>query len=92
MSSYRLNLYISGRSGQSDRIISKLRALLDEALPDDYTLKVVDVLEQPEIIDRMKISFTPVLVLEHPLPVRRVFGDLSDTDQVLQSLNLPHEF
>jgi circadian clock protein KaiB len=55
---------------------------------DDYELVVIDVLERPQLAEDEKILATPMLVKELPMPIRRIIGDLSDTEKVLLGLDL----
>ncbi|OGS01120.1 MAG: circadian clock protein KaiB [Elusimicrobia bacterium RIFCSPLOWO2_12_FULL_59_9] len=88
MSPIILKLYIAGHTANSERAITNLRGLCEEALRGEYELTIIDVLERPETASQDGILATPSLILESPLPARRVIGDLSDGEQVLQGLGL----
>lgn len=88
MSELRFTLYIAGQTTRSERAIRNLRRICEELLARSYSLEVVDVLERPEIAESERILTTPTLVKESPLPLRRLVGDLSDTEKVLLGLNL----
>jgi circadian clock protein KaiB len=85
---YLLKLYITGRTPRSERCISNLRAICDRELEDQYELKIIDVLENPQLAGDEKILATPTLIKELPPPLRRIIGDLSDTEKVLLGLDL----
>lgn len=85
---YKLRLFVTGRTPQSQRALLNLRGILDSVLHIDYELEVIDVLEYPELAEREKILATPTLVRRVPEPVRKIVGDLSDREKVLSSLEL----
>lgn len=87
MSKYVLRLYVTGRSPRSEHAIANLKHLCEEELKD-YTVDIIDVLEQPQLAENEKIMATPTLIKELPPPLRRIIGDLSATDQVLLGLDL----
>lgn len=88
MRHFQLTLYVSGKSVRSERTIAHLRWMLDEVTGGRYELHVCDVLEEPQAAERDKVLATPTLILTSPQPVRRIVGDLSDTDRVLPYLGL----
>lgn len=88
MSTYVLKLYIAGKSPRLENSIAGLRRTLDDELKEDYELKIYDVIEQPQLAEDAKILATPTLVRELPLPVRRIIGDLSDSDKIFFGLDL----
>jgi len=65
-----------------------LRNLCEEYLPDRYSIEVVDLLENPTLAQRDQILAVPTLVRKLPPPVRRIIGDLSNTERVLVGLDL----
>jgi len=85
---YKLRLYVTGRSAQSQQAINNLRAVLDSAHQCEYDVEVVDVLEHPELAEKDKILATPTLVKMRPEPIRKIVGDLSERDKVVRSLDL----
>lgn len=85
-----LQLFVTGQSVRSQRAVSNLRRLC-ELLGDACELQIVDVLERPELAEAERILATPTVIRQRPLPVRRVIGDLSDADRVMQWLDLPAE-
>lgn len=88
MSKYLLKLYITGQTARSHRAIANLRRICDEQLVDQYELIVIDVLERPQLAEDEKILATPTVVKELPTPMRRIIGDLSDSERVLVGLDL----
>lgn len=89
--SYVLKLYIAGSSIRSQRAIQSLHEIFSPLMDIEYSLEIIDVLQQPELAEKAKILATPTLVLEVPPPKRRIVGDLSDRQQVLLTLNLVSE-
>lgn len=83
-----LKLYITGRTGRSERAITNLRRICEEELKGNCEIVVIDVLENLELAQNEKIIATPTLVKELPPPARRIVGDLSDTQNVLLGLDL----
>ena len=85
---FLLRLYITGQSPKSERAIANMRRICEQELHGQYELSVIDILERPQLAEDEKILATPSLVKELPLPLRRVIGDLSDTEKVLLGLDL----
>lgn len=83
-----LRLYVTGRTPRSERAIQTLRKLCDTELRGRYELVVVDVLVNPQLAEDEKILATPTVVKALPPPMRRIIGDLSDTEKVLLGLDL----
>ena len=82
-----LRLYIAGRSVRSERALSNMKRIGDRDL-QDYELTVIDVLERPDEAEKAGILATPTLVKESPLPTRRIIGDLSNEEKVLEGLSI----
>lgn len=85
---YELRLYVTGQTTRSERAIRNLRRLCDENLRGMFEMVVIDVLERPHLAEEDKIIATPTLVKKLPPPMRRVIGDLSDRERVLEGLDL----
>jgi circadian clock protein KaiB len=88
MTTFRLRLYITGSTPQSQRALDNLKLICDAELPGVYEVEVVDVLENPALAELEKILATPTLVKRLPEPVRKIIGDLSDREKVLLGLDL----
>lgn len=86
---YALCLYVAGSTPQSTRAIKNLKAICEAHLRDRYTLTVVDLYQQRERAREAQIVVAPTLVRERPHPVRRLIGDLSQTERLLAMLELP---
>jgi circadian clock protein KaiB len=88
MEEFTLKLYITGMTAKSERAIANLRRICNEELEGKYTLKVIDILEHPQLAEDEKIIATPTLIKSVPPPLRRIIGDLSNTEKVLLGLDL----
>ena len=86
-----LRLYVVSGTQLSDRAVGTLRRLQSEHLSGGASIEVVDVRERPEEAEAAGVLATPLLVRVSPEPVRRIVGDLSDTERVLWSLGLARE-
>lgn len=85
---YVFTLYISGMNSHSLVALKNLKKICDEHLQDQHEIKVIDLLINPEKSSENRIVAIPTLVKELPLPVRRLMGDLSNTNQVLINLEI----
>jgi len=85
---YILKLYIAGMTPLSQRSIANAKRICEEHLPGRYKLEVIDISQQAQLAKESQISAVPTLIREFPLPLRRVVGDLSDTQHVLLGLDL----
>lgn len=83
-----IKLYVTGRTPRSQQAIRNLERICQEELEGRYELIVIDVLERPQLAEDEKILATPTVVKELPIPMRRIIGDLSDTERVLLGLDL----
>lgn len=85
---YQLRLFVTGATPRSTRAIENLLAICDEHLKDRYTLEVVDVYQDPQVLQTEQIVAAPTLIKSLPLPMRRLVGDLSNEERVLLGLDL----
>lgn len=88
MNRYALTLFVLGDSPRSARAIENLKRLCEGRLRGVCDVEVVDVGADPERADTDRVMAVPTLVRVSPLPVRRVVGDLSDADRVLDGLGI----
>lgn len=82
---YCLRLYLAGTTPRSLQSLKNLKALCEDYLQGRYELEVIDVYQTPLKDDILAI---PTLIKQLPLPMRRIIGDLSDTEKVLMGLDL----
>ena len=85
---FELRLYVAGQSPRSVRALENLRKVCDEHLAGRYRVEVIDLLENPALARGDEIVAVPTLVRKLPEPIRKIIGDLSDTDRVLVGLQL----
>jgi len=85
---YVLKLYVTGVTPRSQTALKNLEKILDEDYKGVYSLKVIDVIKQPQLAEDDKILATPTLIKILPPPVARIIGDLSDREKVLLGLDL----
>jgi circadian clock protein KaiB len=83
---YVLRLFVAGHSVNTRRILENLHELLERSLGYPYTMKVIDVLTNPEQAEIDQVSATPTLVKVWPQPIRRIVGDIDNVDKLLQML------
>lgn len=83
-----LRLYVAGQSPKSVRAIENLASVCREHLAGQYHLEVIDLLENPALARDDEIVAVPTLIRKLPEPIRRIIGDLSDTDKVLVGLQI----
>ncbi len=86
---YVLRLYVAGMTPRAGRAIENVRAICDQHLDGRYDLEVIDVYQQPVLARGQQIVAAPTLIRELPLPLRRIIGDMSNTDRVLLGLDIP---
>jgi len=86
---YDLTLFVSGASDLSARAIADARRLCDVHLSGRSQLSVVDMRDDPAAVLSNQVLAAPTIVRRLPLPVRKIVGDLSDTDKVLRALGIP---
>ncbi len=91
MCKFKLYLYMSGETPPSVADAYNLRVLLDKELKGQYSLEVINVLDNPQRAQEDKILATPTLVKASPPPEKRVVGDFADKERVLTALGLTAE-
>ncbi len=84
----RLQLYVSGATPRSALAIANIKAIGEGRLQGRCDLEVIDACQQGELLRNQQIVVLPTLIKHLPLPIRRMVGDLSDTESVLLSLGL----
>jgi circadian clock protein KaiB len=83
-----LRLYVTDRSPKCLRAIENLQRVCEEHLAGRYQIKVVDLLENPRLAAEDQILAVPTVVRRLPQPIRKLVGDLSDTERLLVGLQL----
>jgi circadian clock protein KaiB len=85
---WNLRLYTAGQSPKSLAALANLKRVCDEHLAGRYSIEVVDLLKNPRLAKDDQIVAIPTLVRKLPEPLRRIVGDLSDTERALVGLQL----
>lgn len=85
---WHLRLYVAGRSPKSLKTYANLIEMCEEHLGARYDVEIVDLVENPQLAAGDEIVALPTLVRRLPAPMRKVIGDLSDSDHVLVGLQL----
>ncbi len=85
---WELRLYVAGQTPKSITAFENLRKLCEEHLAGEYMIEVVDLMKNPQLAKGDQIVAIPTLVRKLPQPIRKIIGDLSNTERVLVGLNL----
>ena len=85
---YVLQLFVAGILPNSTRAIINIKAICEKYLKGKYELDVVDIYQQPSLALTEDVLAIPLLIKKFPLPEVRFIGDLSNTEKVLEGLNL----
>ena len=85
---WRLRLYVAGQTPKSLLAFTNLKRLCEERLQGRYTIEVIDLLKTPQLAEDDQILAVPTLVRKLPVPIRKIIGDLSNTERVLVGLDL----
>jgi circadian clock protein KaiB len=85
---YRLRLYVAGQTPKSVLAFTNLKQICEEHLRGRYEIEIVDLLENPQLASGDQILALPTLVRRLPEPIKKIIGDLSNTECVLVGLDL----
>ena len=85
---FQLRLYVAGQTARSLAAFANLKRICEEHLAGRYTIEVVDLLENPQLAEGDQILAIPTLVRRLPPPLRKIIGDLSNTERVLVGLDI----
>ena len=85
---WELRLYVAGQTPKSMTAFANLKKLCEEHLEGKYIIEVIDLLKNPQLAKGDQIFAIPTLVRKLPQPLKRVIGDLSNTERVLVGLDL----
>ena len=85
---FALRLYVAGQTPKAVRAFSNLRKICEEHLKGRYSIEVIDLLENPRLARGDQILAIPTLVRQLPSPIRKIIGDLSNTERVLVGLDV----
>jgi circadian clock protein KaiB len=87
-SEWVLRLYVAGQTRNSIKAFANLRRICEEHLQGRYRIELTDLLENPQLAKEHQILAVPTLVRKVPLPIKKIIGDLSQTERVLVGLDL----
>ena len=85
---FRLRLYVADASPKSLKALANLKRLCEETLRPGYEIEVIDLVEHPQLAAADEILAVPTLVRRLPAPMRKIIGDLSDSERVIVGLQL----
>jgi circadian clock protein KaiB len=85
---WQLRLYVAGQTPKSILAFANLKKLCEEHLKGKYTIEVVDLLQNPKLAKGDQILAIPTLVRKLPPPLRKIIGDLSNSERVLVGLDI----
>jgi circadian clock protein KaiB len=83
-----LRLYVAGQTPKSIAAFTNLKKICEEQLQGKYSIEVIDLIENPQLSRDDQILAVPTLVRKLPVPVRKIIGDLSNTEKVLIGLDI----
>jgi circadian clock protein KaiB len=85
---FLLRLYVAGQTSKCVRAFENLKRICDEYLAGRYHIEMVDLLQNPQLARGDQILAVPTLVRRLPEPIKKIIGDLSNTERVLVGLDL----
>jgi len=86
--SYQLRLYVAGQTPKSVLAFRNLKQICEEHLQGHYEIEIIDLLQNPQLAQGDQILAIPTLVRRLPEPIKKIIGDLSNTERVLVGLDL----
>ena len=85
---WQLRLYVAGQTPKSLQAFANLKKICEEHLKGKYKIEIIDLIENPKLSRGDQILAIPTLVRKLPPPIRKIIGDLSDTERVLVGLDI----
>ena len=85
---FELRLYVAGQTSRSLVALANLKKICEEHLQGRYRIEVIDLLKHPQLARGDQILAIPTLVRKLPEPIRKLVGDLSNTERALVGLDL----
>jgi circadian clock protein KaiB len=86
--SWNLRLYVAGQTPKSVTALANLKKICEQHLPEKYHIEVIDLVRNPQLARTDQILAIPTLVRNLPTPIKKIIGDLSNTEKVLLGLEL----
>lgn len=85
---WELRLYVAGQTPKSLAAFANLKKICDDHMAGEYHIEVIDLLKNPQLASGDQILAIPTLVRKLPEPIRKIIGDLSNTERVLVGLDI----
>jgi circadian clock protein KaiB len=85
---WHLRLYVAGQTPKCLTAFANLKKICEKHMPGEYEIEIIDLLERPQLARGDQILAIPTLVRRLPEPIRKIIGDLSNTERVLVGLDL----
>jgi circadian clock protein KaiB len=85
---WELRLYVAGQTPKSLTAFANLKRICEEHLAGQYEIEVIDLLKEPQLASGDQILAIPTLVRKLPSPIKKIIGDLSNTERVLVGLDI----
>jgi len=85
---YNLRLYVAGQTPKSIAAVSNLKKICEQHLSGRYEIEIIDLMKDPALAIRHQIVAIPTLIRQLPEPLKRIIGDLSNTEKVLVGLDI----
>jgi circadian clock protein KaiB len=85
---YNLRLYVAGQTPKSIAAIANLKKICEQHLSGRYDIEVIDLMKNPALAQRHQIVAIPTLIRQLPEPLKRIIGDLSNSEKVLVGLDI----
>ena len=85
---WELRLYVAGQTPKSMAAFANLKKICEEHLAGEYHIEVIDLVQNPQLASGDQILAIPTLVRKLPQPIRKIIGDLSNTERVLVGLDI----
>ena len=85
---WELRLYVAGQTPKSLAAFANLKKICEDHLEGEYHIEVIDLLKNPQLASGDQILAIPTLVRKLPEPIRKIIGDLSNTERVLVGLDI----
>lgn len=85
---WELRLYVAGQTPKSIRAFANLKKFCEEHVSGKYSIEIIDLLKNPKLARGDQIVAIPTLVRKVPQPIRKIIGDLSNTERVIVGLDI----
>jgi len=86
--SWNLRLYIAGQTPKSITALTNLKKICEQHLANQYNIEIIDLVRHPELARKDQILAIPTLVRSLPPPLKKIIGDLSNSEKVLLGLDM----